>query len=98
MAQAVWNDSARRSLQAIATYVARQGGRPKVAEKLIQDVRRKAESHGRQPTMGSLHEDLPEGFRYFVHKRYLVIYEALDDGILVHLVVDSARDWARMFQ
>ena len=47
--------------------------------------------------MGSLHEDLPDGYRFFVHKRYVIVYEELEDGIIVQLVVDSARDWARLF-
>lgn len=47
--------------------------------------------------MGSLHEELSENFRNFVHKRYVIVYETLTDGILVHLVADSARDWTQMF-
>lgn len=56
-----------------------------------------SESYARQSEMGSLHEDLPDGLRYFVHKRYVIIYEPLEDGIRIHLVVDSARDWTRLF-
>jgi plasmid stabilization system protein ParE len=97
MAGAEWTSRARRSMQEIARYIARESGRPKVAEKLSNAIRTKAEAYGRQPTMGSLHEGLPENFRYFIHKRYVIVYEALEDGILVHLIADSARDWIRLF-
>jgi len=97
MAGAEWTSRGRRSLDGVATYIAVEGGRPKSADKLVDAIYAKAESYGRQPTMGALHEDLPENFRYFVHKRYVIVYETLTDGILVHVVVDSARDWTQMF-
>lgn len=93
-----WSDRAHNSLRRIANYVAREAGRPLVADRLVDAIHAKAEAHGRQPGMGSLHKDLPESYRYFVHKRYVVIYETADDGIRVLLVVDSARDWTRLFE
>lgn len=68
-----------------------------MADKLLDRIYEKSEAYGRQPSMGSLHEDLPEGYRFFVHKRYVIVYEELEDGIVVQLVVDSARDWTRLF-
>lgn len=47
--------------------------------------------------MGSLHDELPDGYRFCVYKRYVIVYEERDDGIIVQLVVDSARDWTRLF-
>jgi toxin ParE1/3/4 len=98
MAGVEWSDRARISLRGIANDIARDAARPAVADKLVDAIHAKAEAHGRQPGMGSWHKDLPETYRYFVHKRYVVIYEELDDGIRVLLVVDSARDWTRMFE
>lgn len=98
MAQVEWTRKGRMTLDRITEFIARDAGRPAVAEKLVRAIHKKCKSHARQPTMGTLHDELPDGFRYFVHKRYVIVYEPLDDGITVHLVVDSARDWTRFFR
>ena len=97
MAGVEWSDNARISIRTIGAYIASECGRPEIADRLIDAIYDKGESYARQPEMGSLHEDLPDEFRYFVHKRYVIVYETLDDGIMVHLVIDSARNWTRMF-
>lgn len=92
-----WTPKARISLQEVASYIARQSGDPDVADRLVDAIHDKSSSYGRQPMMGSIHEELPDGFRFFTHKRYVVIYETKGDGIVIHLVIDSARDWTRIF-
>ena len=98
MAGVEWTPQARISLNEIAGYIAREAGRPKAAERIVRAIHAKSESYGRQPMMGSLHEELPEPLRFFLHKRYVVVYEPLYDGIRIHRVADSARDWTRIFR
>jgi plasmid stabilization system protein ParE len=92
-----WTPQARQELKEVAKYIARQDNRPRVASKLVDDVRDKLELYAQQPGMGTWHSELPTGFRYFAHKRYIIIYQPRDDGIIVHGVVDGAREWTRLF-
>jgi toxin ParE1/3/4 len=48
--------------------------------------------------MGDPRPDLGEGLRCFVVGSYVVIYKPLDDGILVLLVVQGARDIPAVFR
>jgi plasmid stabilization system protein ParE len=97
MAGVKWTPKARIALQEIAGYIARQSGHPGVADKFVDAIHKKSGSYGRQPMMGSIHEELPDVFRYFTHSRHVIIYEKRADGIVIHLVIDSAREWTRLF-
>ncbi len=91
-----WTPNARRSLKQIAKYIARQDRRPSVADKLVDEIDAKCRQYSLSPGMGSFDNALPVGFRFFTHKRYVIVFEPLESGIRVHLVVDSARDWPRL--
>jgi plasmid stabilization system protein ParE len=92
-----WTPKARQALQEIAKYIARKDHRPRVADELVDDIHAKCQQYARSPSIGSQHEVLPDGFRFFVHKRYVIVFERCVDGIRIHLVVDSARDWPHLF-
>jgi plasmid stabilization system protein ParE len=47
--------------------------------------------------LGQTHPDLPTGWLYFRHKRWLVVFELNDDGISILRVVDATRDLPRLF-
>jgi plasmid stabilization system protein ParE len=47
MAGVEWSDRARISLRGIANDIAREAGRPTVADKLVDAIHAKAEAHGR---------------------------------------------------
>ncbi len=92
-----WTPQARQELKEIAKYIARQDHRPTVAAKLVDDVRDKLKLYARQPDMGTPHSELPVGFRYIAHKRYIIVYQPRDDGMVVYGVVDGAREWTHLF-
>ena len=48
--------------------------------------------------MGTARPDLGEDLRVFSHKRYVIVYRALADGIEVLRVVDGARDYPSLFR
>ena len=98
MASVEWSPTARRDLREIVTYISRFGHGSQIADKLAAAIDEKAWSYGRQPEMGSLHEELPDGFRSFMHTRYVGVYEVIEDGVTVHRVIDSARDFIRVFR
>ena len=97
MSRVQWTPVAERDLDDIFDYIAEISHRPQTAAQILRDINEKATQYARQSGMGSRRSDLPEHFRFFVHKRYVVVYEPLDDGIRVHGVVDGARDWPRLF-
>lgn len=97
MGNAQWTRIAREELDNIAWQIGIHSGRPKVADKLVDDISAKVEQYGRQPEMGSVHPDLPKVVRVFHHKRYAVIYEPTTDGIAVLRVIDATRDFQRVW-
>ena len=50
-----------------------------------------------QPLMGRTRDDLSPGLRSFPCARYVIFYQALDDGIDVVRVLHSARDTDAVF-
>jgi plasmid stabilization system protein ParE len=48
--------------------------------------------------MGTARPDLGGDLRVFSHKRYVIVYRALADGIEVLRVVDGARDYPSLFR
>lgn len=50
-----------------------------------------------QPLMGRTRDDLSPGLRSFPFARYVIFYQALDDGIDVVRVLHSARDTDAVF-
>ena len=97
MPRVIRTPAAARDLDQIFDYIAIQGGRPATAEKLIRDLADKCQLYATQPGMGTARPDLGEAFRVFSHKRYVVVYRPLADGIEVLRVVDGARDYPSLF-
>ena len=98
MPRVVRTPSAARDLDEIFDYIAIQGGRPATAERLIRDLAEKCQRYAAQPGMGTARPDLSEDFRVFSHKRYVVVYRPLADGIEVLRVVHGARDYPHLFR
>jgi toxin ParE1/3/4 len=84
-------------IKEIARYLAHQQHRREAARRFVQDLAQKARIYATQPRMGTARPDLCENCRCFTLKRWVVIYQPLDDGILLLRVVDGARDFERIF-
>lgn len=99
MPRIVRHPQALADLDGIYDHIAIENSNPVAADRFVDDLELKLESHSRQPLMGDPREDLGSGLRSFVFKRnYVVIYRPLDDGIDVLRVFHSARDYPRLFQ
>ena len=83
---------AQRSLEEIFDYVGRQRQSPSAAAMLLRRIDEKCRLYSLQPRMGELRPDLGEGVRCFSVGSYVVIYEPLDDGIRVLVVIHGHRD------
>ena len=93
MPQVKWTSQAEGDLEEIAFYLAYQDGRPVTADRIVDDIRGAAELYATQPEMGTAAPELGEGIRTFSHKRWVIIYEPIENGIRVRAIVDGARDY-----
>jgi toxin ParE1/3/4 len=88
--------AAEQDLEEIGYYIAKQRC-PATAEKILREIHAKCSLYAGQPEMGTLRPDLGEHHRVFHHKRWVVIYRPIQDGIEVLRVVDGARDYPSLF-
>lgn len=98
MARTLWTPRAEKHLEDIAYYIAVDDGRPLTAEKIVREIRDKCELYARNPLLDEARRDLGSNFHVFSHKRWVIVYYPLDDGIVVEAVFDGARDYPRLFQ
>ncbi len=97
MAHAQWTPSAEEDLIEIAYWIAVQSQRPLTARRIVVEIKDKAGRYAATPRIGQRHPDLPDGWFYFRHKRWVIVYQPRDDGIDVLRVVDATRDFSRLF-
>ena len=90
MAQVLQSPAARRDLDAIWDYVARDN--PQAADDLIDHIALKCDAYAHQPMMGELRSDLLPGIRQFPIGTYVAFYRAMTDGIELVRVLHGARD------
>ena len=99
MPEIIKQPKALDDLDGIYDHIAVEHHNPDAADRFMDELQRKMESHSRQPLMGDLREDLGEGIRSFPFKKnYVVIYRPLEDGIDVLRVFHSARNYPRLFR
>jgi toxin ParE1/3/4 len=83
----------------IWSYLAITQGNPKVAQKVMDELRETFELLSDFPMMGRERNDLKQGIRRIVvRKRYIVLYRVIDEGVLIERVVHGSRDLESLFQ
>lgn len=101
MARAKWTKPARDDLKAIGFYIGGKEMQPSVAAKILREIHSKAneyaEAFARGSVIGSEASELGENCRVFTHKRWVIIFEQLPDGIEILRVLDGNRDYPRLF-
>ena len=97
MPRAEWTQSAENELTEIAYWIAVESNRPLTARRIVEQIRNKANRYAATPEIGQRHPDFPEGWMYFRHKRWVILYLARDYGIDVLRVIDASRDFRRLF-
>jgi plasmid stabilization system protein ParE len=98
MPRVSWTPRAERHLEDIAFYIAVDDGRPLAAEKMVRDIHDKCELYAANPLLGTARPDLGATYRAFRHKRWVIIYHPLDDGVVVEAVFDATRDYPSLFR
>ena len=90
MARVLLTPLAESDLEAIWLTVALDN--PTAADRLLARIGEKLERLGDFPDMGAPRPELAPGARLLVEGSYLVLYETMNDGVLVVRVVHGARD------
>jgi plasmid stabilization system protein ParE len=98
MACVLWTPRAERHLEDIAYYIAVNDQRPLTAEKVVREIHEKCYLYADNPLLAAPRQDLGATYRAFRHKRWVIIYHPLDDGIVVEAVFDSTRDYTTLFR
>jgi toxin ParE1/3/4 len=101
MARAQYTPEARRDLKEIALWIGRRDRRPKVAAKIVREIKVRcddfANAFAAGSDIGTPRPELGSGYRVFPHKRWVIIFRELAHGMEVMRIVDGARDFDRLF-
>lgn len=89
---------ARQSIKELGRYISEQSGSLDVALRFLDRIEERCEQHARSPLLGEIRDDLGPNIRCFTVGNYVVIYRPDNDGILVLLVIHSARDIPTVFR
>ncbi len=91
----VWTPVAESDLDDILLYISLVDRRPTTGERIYYEIRDCVLEHAAKQLPGHRHPQAPEGWLYLRHKRWLIFYQALEDGIEVMRVIDAVRDLPR---
>ena len=97
MPRVLWTPRAERHVEDIAYYIAVEDGRPLTAEKIVREIHDKCRLYAANPLLGTARPEFGASYRAFRHKRWVIIYGPLDDGIVVEAVFDASRDYPTLF-
>lgn len=98
MARAIWTSIAEADLDDILFYIALIDRNSVTGERIYFEVRDRVKQQSEIPLSGHVHPDAPASWLYFRHKRWLVFYRPLSDGIEVMRIVDAVRDLPRQLR
>lgn len=97
MPQALRTEAAQHDLDEIAWYIAVHECRPRVAYQIIDEVIAKCELLAGNPTLGTAKPEFGKDYRVFTHKRWVIIFRPIENGIEVMRIVDGARQYNLLF-
>ena len=97
MAKTDWTPAAKADLSDIGYYIGVEQHRPMTAEKILRELNDKCNNYAESPHIGTEAPHLGEGCRVFSHKRWIVVFRPLIDGIEVIRILDGARDYPNLF-
>ena len=95
MPRVLWTPVAESDLEDIIFYIAYVDRNPATGDRIYFEIRDRVNEQAEQNHPGHPHPDAPEDWLYLKHKRWLVFYKLLSDGIEVMRVIDAVRDLPR---
>jgi toxin ParE1/3/4 len=101
MSQTSWSSTAESDVVDIYDWIARKDRRRSTAKKVIRELRDRCDALADIMASGSLigtaSPQLGADYHTFTHKRWVIVFRPLDDGIEVMRVLDGSRDFPRLF-
>jgi plasmid stabilization system protein ParE len=95
MPRVVWTPVAESDLDDILFYISFVDRSPATGERIYYEIRDRVLEHAQKRLPGHQHPQAPTGWLYTRHKRWLIFYQSLPDGIEVMRVIDAVRDLPR---
>ena len=89
--------SAEEDVLSIGRHIAAESKSLDIALRFLDRLDEKCKLYATQPLMGTHRPDLGEDVHLFAVDSYVVIYQPIDDGIRVLMVVHGARDIPPLF-
>ncbi|HXG82471.1 MAG TPA: type II toxin-antitoxin system RelE/ParE family toxin [Pyrinomonadaceae bacterium] len=87
---------AESDLEEIFVYMA--GNNPDSAAGFLRDLGQKFELLAENPTLGRARHDYFVELRSFPHKKYVIFYFPIKDGVEIYRIVHSARNIEDLFE
>lgn len=92
MLRALWTLQAESELDDILFHISVRDRRPQTGEQLYLEIRRLADDFANSNAVRLTHPLAPQGWYYFLHKRWLIFYQPHSEGIEVMRIIDGVRD------
>jgi plasmid stabilization system protein ParE len=87
---------ADEDLRSIAFQIGMESGRPLVADQIIDELVDRCEQVAKLSSMsqlGTLVPELGRGVRLLSHRRWVIVFRYVDDGVLILRVADGSQDY-----
>ena len=97
MPQALWTADAAKDLEEIAYYIGQLDARPLVADRIVDEIKARADFFAAALNVGQTAAQFPAGWQFFRHKRWIVLYREVEAGIEVLRVIDGSREFGALF-
>ncbi len=98
MPQVLQIPAVRDDLLQIGRFIAQESQSLDTAIRFLDKIEQRCQLYATQPLMGTTRPDLGNQIHTFAVDSYVVIYQPIDDGIRVLMVVHGTRDIPPIFK
>ena len=99
--QVFLTDTAKGDLRDITFYVMEQSKEKTVALKFAEELRGQCAALSGFPDRGAYPKDSvlkSAGYRYIVHKEYLIFYRVTDESVYIEGIFNAKKDYMRVLK
>jgi plasmid stabilization system protein ParE len=96
MAQALRTAAAERDLENIGYQIAAESGRPATARKMLAELQQRCDGIAKRSHMsveGIATPEIGAGVRLVAHRRWVILFRYVTDGITVLRIADGSQDY-----
>ena len=99
----ILTDTAKQDLREIALWIVSQSADKDTAQRFVNELRSKCDKLSSFPNVGSLPKDhilKSLGYRFLVHKEYLIFYltDDTDKTVQIMSIFNSRQDYVRVMK